>query len=104
MRARLVRIDVQSFLRPMRQYGVEEIQVSVWTRAGERIAIIWAIIPPSETPTMCAPGRSSAGTVLRSGPVSSLVTDTEVAAAVLDYRPYPRIDRTAPKCRNPQSI
>jgi hypothetical protein len=29
-------------------------------------------------------GRSSAGTVLRSGLVSSLVTDTEVAAAVLD--------------------
>ena len=29
-------------------------------------------------------GRSRAGTVLRSGLVSSLVTDTEVAAAVLD--------------------
>jgi hypothetical protein len=34
MRARLARIDVESFLRPMRQYGVEEIQVSVRTRAG----------------------------------------------------------------------
>ncbi|HEY1574107.1 MAG TPA: hypothetical protein VGG05_22390 [Pseudonocardiaceae bacterium] len=40
--------------------GAEHIEVRLSTRSWCRAAMTWPIIPPRDTPTMCAAGQSSA--------------------------------------------
>ena len=45
---------------PVRAEGVDMIEVSVRTRDGCAMAMVWAIMPPREAPTMWAESQFSA--------------------------------------------